>query len=143
MKSIFVSEIKNESYVRWQGRTIEQMGYAVNTLLIMTMASVGFCITQLLKPDIACCASCYIKRGVFVLLICIFLIVLLILNRLIDFRETAQIARKREKADFNGIAGKRLCVKQMGKITWYLLYAVVFLFTVGHVFIAIGLFSMI
>ena len=134
---------KNESYVRWQGRTIEQMGYAINTILIVTMASVGFSVSQLLRPDIYYCASCYIKNGVIVLFICIILIMLLILNRLIDFRETAKIARKREKDKLDGIEEKRLCVKLIGNITWCLLYTIIVLFLVGHALIAFGLFNMI
>jgi hypothetical protein len=91
---------KNDSYVRWQGRTIEQMGYAINTILLTTMASVGFSIAQLLRSNIDCYSRCFIKDGVVVLFICIILIMLLILNRLIDFRETAKNCTSTRKRSF-------------------------------------------
>jgi hypothetical protein len=119
------------------------MGYAINTILVITMASTGFAISQLLKHDIQYCASSFIKKGVIFLFICIVLIMLLILNRLIDFRDTAKIARKREKGDLSGIKEMRNEVRFTGRLTWYLLYMVIISFIIGHLLIMFGVYEMV
>ena len=38
----------NESFIRWQGRNIEELGKAITLLLSLCLATIGFVISKLL-----------------------------------------------------------------------------------------------
>lgn len=129
----------NESFIRWQRTTIEQLGYAVNTLLVMAVATIGFCLDQLLGNKICYCCSYYmILVGLVVLVICVFDLLLLTLNRLIDFRNTAKIARLRSEDSNDELEDLRNYTKALGDNTWRLLYVGIGLFALGYIFIITG-----
>ncbi len=132
-----MSDSNNNGFQRWQGITIAQMSYVINTFLIITMATVGFSISQLLAHDYYCCI-CPILIGISFLLLCILFIVILIINRLMDFRITTQIRRKEDKNELDGIEQMRGRSTVLGTRTWSLFYISIGLFLVGEILIIAG-----
>lgn len=123
-----MTDPQKERFVRWQGRTIEQMGYSINTLLIITSATIGFTVSYLLKCNIQ-----HIKyilyTGTVLLIICIASLLIVTINRLHDFRATARNIKEEDKivdTDF------------IGKVTWWLFYLSIILFIIGQSFIMYG-----
>lgn len=94
------------SFVRWQGIAITQMGYVVNLILTFATASLGFALT--LFRDVSLKQHCWgrswiVLAGV-ILMVSIAIGVWCVQNRLSDFRESAQIARKRTRLEKQGYA---------------------------------------
>ena len=133
--------IENTSFVRWQGRTIEELGKAINLLLGLCLATMGFVISKLLDKDFQF-NSCSIKTtviiGTSIILVSTILLLILIYNRLLAFRSTTQIARKREKNDTANITDLRQEVKRKDKYTWTLFSLSIGSFILGELFIIIG-----
>src|SRR6267154_6404863 len=123
----------NGSFVRWQGNTAAQLGYAVNLFIGFATASFAFTFYQA-KELLPCLDQCGRRRFLFalgILLLSIVLGALCVLCRLCDFRRTTQIARRREqlfedgltKSDVDSRLGCSRCVvKYLGKLTWGLFY---------------------
>lgn len=130
--------MSDTSFTRWQGRTREQMGYAINTLLVLATGTIGFAIAKLLEGKLYCYARCFAIVGCGLLFLCIMVLLLLIVNRLIDFRLTTQIARKRETKKRDGIERDREESRRMGNRTWSMFYFALASFLLGEVFIIIG-----
>jgi hypothetical protein len=88
----------NGSFIRWQGIAITQMGYAVNLFLAFATASLGFALTLFKDPSLKqhCWGRCWVVLAGVALMISIAIGVWCVLNRLRDFRDSGQIARKRE-----------------------------------------------
>jgi uncharacterized membrane protein len=128
----------DSSFIRWQGRTIEQMGYAINTLLVSAIATVGFVVNKLLDGKIYCYSRFFMVWGCFLLLIAIFGLILLIINRLTDFRITTKIARKRETNNTKDLDLDRETSKKLGKRTWNLFYFAFAAFSLGEILVIIG-----
>jgi hypothetical protein len=83
------------SFVRWQGIAIRQLGYVTNLILTFATVSLGFTLTLLKDPR----TGRVWLLAVVALLGSIAVGIWCALNRMHDFRETAQIARKREKME--------------------------------------------
>lgn len=105
---------ENARFIRWQQVTLKQLGYVSNTTLTLATASIGFSLAQL--PDQR--ARGWTWFAVLLFGLSIFLGLFCAMNRLKDFRETAQIAkgdirdRELEEARRN---------RQRGDRTWLLL----------------------
>jgi uncharacterized membrane protein len=132
------------SFVRWQAITIAQLGFTSNLILTLAVASLGFSLTLVKDNDFtsSCWARCLLVISIVGLLIALALGIWCALNRLADFRMTAQIARGREKlptmtseqgnADREkDLNEKRKEVKQLGNRTWTLFYWQVGTFAAG------------
>lgn len=65
---------KSGSFVRWQGRSIEELGKSINLLLTLSLAMIGFTIAKLLGEFIflSCSAKTLILLGNSVLLVTVF-----------------------------------------------------------------------
>jgi hypothetical protein len=87
------------SHVRWQSITIGQLTYAVNLILGLSVAVLGFEISLLLNENFSP-GSCLQRVSLFfslvLLAVSIVFGVLVVINRLTDFRLTTSIARRRE-----------------------------------------------
>lgn len=92
------------SFIRWQGIAITQMGYAVNLMLTFAAASLGFTLTLFKDPSRRqhCWGRCFIVFAAVALTASIAIGLWCVLNRLRDFRESAQIARRRERWEKEG-----------------------------------------
>ena len=114
---------RRESFVRWQGRTIEQLGF-VNNLLIGLATGVLAFQTQLAFNDTV--SFTLAERGFLVSSITLVFLSLLFgcyiaCNRLCSFRTTEQVARKRETNQREGIERLRYRYRTLDKRTWALL----------------------
>ena len=131
---------ENESFIRWQGRSIEELGKAINLLLTLSLATIGFVVAKLLEDFyfLSCFTKYLIIIGSFVLLITTILLLILIRNRLVSIRKTAQIARKREKGLTDNLQKMRDVVRSLDKSTWTLFNSSVLCFIIGQTSVVIG-----
>lgn len=130
-----------ESFIRWQGRTSEELGKAINLLLSLCLATIGFIISKLLDKDfqfLNCTAKLLVSIGSIILLIAVIILLLLIYNRLHAFKGTTQIARRRETDDRSGIIVLREKVNQRDKCTWTLFNISIITFSSGELFVIVG-----
>jgi|ERR1017187_10020053 hypothetical protein len=89
------------SFVRWQATTIAQLGYAVNLFLTFATASLGFAFTLAKDKGYApgCWAKCFWSFSVLLVMASASVGAWCVINRLRAFRNTAQVARRREKLE--------------------------------------------
>jgi Flp pilus assembly protein TadB len=94
----------NESFVRWQKYTIDQHTYAVNLILTLSTASLGFAMSLFVSKDFPLSSSRFCSCGVFLFTVSIFALlvsmgtgVYCVINRLLGFRMTKETARQREE----------------------------------------------
>lgn len=132
----------SESFIRWQGRTIEQMGFTINVLLILSTGAMGFIISILLHLDK--CRSpvefIILFNGAFLFAFSILFGCICSINRLSSFRITAQIARSREKhKDVLIRRSNRKVVKKKDRSTWCLFKCQYWFFFSGAVISGIGI----
>jgi hypothetical protein len=125
---------KNESYIRWQNIRITQLGFANNFIIALTVSSLGYLMNFIDKSNLFnVCQKLLFWFGCPLLLISCLLGLILIINRLEDFKITAQIARKRELGENMDIEILRNQTKEIGKKTWNLFIWQVCTFFIGFV----------
>ena len=133
-----MAEQNNSSFIRWQDKSIEQLSF-INNLLI-TLAS-GFLIleTQYFIGEKSAKATEILLMGLSAFFVFASLILggILAINRLLSFSHTAQIARKRETNQREGIKELRDWTKEVDSRTWLLLWWQVGLFACGSLFLFI------
>lgn len=114
-----MTENGREPFVRWQGKSIDYLSYAINLILGFSIAGIGYGASVL--RDTSFIPSGWAKALFGISLLFLILAstvgVACILNRLKDFRDTATIARKKSKNEYDeeleelrelvGIIGKR------------------------------------
>ncbi|RTL14094.1 MAG: hypothetical protein EKK56_02255 [Flavobacteriaceae bacterium] len=111
-----------ESFIRWQSILINQLGFTNNLIIGLSIGVLGYLINFLQQVTIL---NCFQKF--FFWIACISIIysltmgLKLVINRLDDFKITANIARKRETNKREGIEEDRKKVKEIGEKTWNLL----------------------
>lgn len=112
---------KNESYIRWQNIRITQLGFANNLIIGLSVGSLGYLMNFVTKSNsFNLFQKILIWFGCPLLLISCFVGLLLIINRLEDFKITSQIALKRELGENVDIEILRSQTKEIGKRTWNL-----------------------
>jgi hypothetical protein len=92
-----MENLPNESYIRWQNIRITQLGFANNLIITLTVASLGYLMNFINSHNILN----FFQKLLFwisstLLIFSCFVGLLVIINRLEDFKITAQIAKKRE-----------------------------------------------
>jgi hypothetical protein len=123
-----------ESSIRWQGRTIEQLGYALNLILGLSVAAIGFEVSLFLSEGFekAGWQSCFFVISMLSLLLSVLLGLWCVVNRLRDFRETTETARKREDGSSAlELQSLRSLTRTLGKRTWVLFWWQIFTFGAG------------
>lgn len=131
----------NDSFIRWQGRTIEELGKAINLLLSLCLVTIGFIFSKLIDKDFQfhnCNSKLLVIIGSFILLLSIVITLFLIYNRLFSFRLTTKIARLREKNDLSNINIIREEVKKRDKWTWALFSFCISTFLLGEAIVIFG-----
>lgn len=112
----------DSSFIRWQGRTIEQLGAVNNTFSALALAILGLMGSwiesdpprygwSLIAAEFTLCfagISAVIGAA-------------LAWNRLLAFRLTARVARRREKGHGKGLNELRKRVRVHDSVTWWLL----------------------
>lgn len=123
-----------ESFVRWQAITLGQMTYAINVILGFSVAALGFQVSLLLNEKFLPISwqKCGFTMAIALTSISIVLGVLIVINRLLDFRESMHIARERNiESHDDSLEYLRNINRNRGKITWCLFWWQIGTFTVG------------
>ena len=127
------------SFVRWQGRAIEQLGAVNNAFTALGLAILGLMGSWVSNGPttsgwVALAQDCTLwLAGASVVFGAV-----LAWNRLIAFRLTASVARKREKDDQEGLAPLRERVDSRDKATWWLLNAQLGFFSLALVSLVVA-----
>jgi hypothetical protein len=136
------NEKKNrESFIRWQGRTIEQFGYALNLILGLSVAALGYELSFLLNKefDKNCLQIFCSLISLFFLFFSILFGLWCVVDRLRNFRVTAKVAYKREdgasKLDLQPL---RALTEALGKRTWLLFQLHIWAFGIGILFLILA-----
>src|ERR1700733_7157918 len=113
---------QNERFVRWQKISIDHLGFCNNVILALAVGALSYSLT-LTQDKIfmaARTAHYYVGTALYIAFVGLSLSIVLglfcMLNRLRDFRGTAQ--RAKDSPD----ALSREELNQMGKVTWRLFY---------------------
>jgi hypothetical protein len=131
---------ENESFVRWQGRSIRQMGFVNNLLTGLATGLLAF-QTQIAFDDKVILSTSERRVAIFSLVLIFASLVVgcyLAWNRLRSFRATAQAARKRETGNREGIFEIRSRYRRLDRITWLCIRWQGILFALGS-FLLLGL----
>ena len=137
-----MSENKKERFVRWQGKSLDYLSYVINLILGLSIAGIGF-EAKMLSEDSFRPAG--FAKTAFVLSIASTLLAsavgfACIINRLKDFRDTAAIARKKSKDEYDGeLYELRDLVGILGKRTRRYFNWQAALFCIGVVLLIISL----
>jgi hypothetical protein len=124
------------SFVRWQAITIGQLTYAINLVMGLSVATLGFQVALLLGDNFTPTGlqKCAFVLSLFALMISVVFGVVVVINRLRSFRETMRTARAREKAKEAAIIeGHRQLYRKLDKRTWWLFWWQVGAFASGVV----------
>lgn len=114
-----------ESSNRWQGRTIQQFGYASNLILGLSVAAVGFELSLVLNRvfEISGWQSCFFAMSLVALVLSIGFGLFGVINRLRDFRATTKTARKYEDGATDlELQPLRILTDSLGRTTWLLFW---------------------
>lgn len=121
-----------ERFVRWQGISREQLGKTSDLVLGLATALFAFNASWLLDGKFSCGPSRWLAFGALVLLgSAIGCAIWCAVNRLQDFRATAQIAKGRNSAPQTELDKLRDDVGTLGARTWGLFYGELLLFALG------------
>lgn len=135
-------KINRDSSTRWQGRTIEQFGYALNLILGLSVAVLGYELSHLLdeKFKMTSWQHCLLIISTLTLLLSITGGLWCVVNRLRNFRATAVIARMREDGasdmDLQSLRGQ---TDALGKRAWQLLWWQIVTFGMGLLLLVIAI----
>jgi hypothetical protein len=122
----------NDSYVRWQNIRITQLGFANNLIILLAVALLGFGISFLKDTTtLNSYQKFFFWCGSTLVLISIGFGIAVIINRLDDFKKTAQISRKLETGNRTGIESERQETKELGERTWNYFITQVSTFVIG------------
>ena len=135
-----------ERFVRWQGRTIEQMGRVINLLIGIETAIVGFNISKLTEMEFYPSDEVKfdLKAGTIILVLSLILLLFTQYNRLLSFRITAQIAKMSaanetldERERFQ-LERRRKDVKRIDNNTWRMLTFAIVILIIGVGLLSFG-----
>lgn len=137
------------SFIRWQSTAITQMGYAVNLILTLATASLGFTLQSVKDHSFTsgCWDKCCVVLAGLCLLVSVGLGIWCVINRLIDFRKTKDIARVREtlgsadpdRTDIQKrLDERREETKRLGRRTWVIFWWQVGTFGAGVLLLVIA-----
>lgn len=128
----------NESYLRWQDIRINQLGFANNLIIGLSVGLIGFSLNFIENQEVLSLAQkSFFWLGCGLELISLLLGILLVWNRLEDFRLTAKIALIRESGNKEGLEVMRTDSTKLGEKTWKYLNFQMIAFFVGFVCITI------
>ena len=133
----------NDSFIRWQDITIGQLTYAVNLILGLSVAALGFSVSLLLGDTFypSGYAKCWLWASLMSLILAVGLGIYCVINRLCDFRVTMRIARLREKRKLQReIQRLRKLSTLLGKITWRIFLGQIFAFGLGIFLLVVSVY---
>ena len=116
--------------IRWQEIRIIQFNFVTYILLILCIGLFAFQLDTIIQDKINNNRELFMQSVYFIFL-SIFFGCILGFNRLIDFKLTAKITRKKEKNDNKHLSLFRKITKNLGRITWILLSLQLLFFLFG------------
>lgn len=142
-------------FVRWQATAIAQMGFVGNLILGLAVAALGFGLNSAKEGRYSheCWARCLLVLGCISILASISTGICWAVNRLKDFRITAQIAKLSEKWEANcaseaeseeyrqnrdSLKDKRAQAKVLDERTWTLFYLQLWTFGIGVLLLTVA-----
>jgi hypothetical protein len=133
-------ETDRDSYLRWQGLALTQLGYSINLMLTIAVAMLAFAATTMMQSKVP---LPYPARWLFhcslpTLAIAVFVAIAANVTRALDFRYSRRAARARMKGegDHNDLQDT---AEWWGKWTWRLFYVQATTFGIGVVALALGI----
>jgi len=133
---------KNDSFVRWQSVSINQLGFTSNLIFTINLAVLGFLINKIIDKNfvLLCEGKALFTIGLFLMILCFLTGIAINLTRLYDFRLTAKTARKREKNENSPeLKNLRKTTKNLGKSTWIIFIIQLTLFGLGLISIFLSM----
>lgn len=133
-----MNDNEKKSFIRWQDRSTEQLGF-VNNLLVFLAAGILAFQSQLAISNkvFGCFDRCLIIISILLIFISLVTGCKLAWNRLQSFRNTMRISRKKQHGESSGLEELRKHVEILDKKTWFFLKAQTILFTLGALFLVI------
>ena len=134
-----MSDDKRQSFVRWQGRSITQLGFVNNLLIGLSAGTLAF-LTQIAFKDqtaLICFDTCLMGLSTVSVFLSLAVGCVLAWNRLGSFRDTAQIARQRETDKRTNIDELRKSTRKRDKCTWWLLGIQTVFFAIGELLLMV------
>ena len=141
------------SFVRWQSIQIAQLGYALNVILTLATASLGYAFASVVRPDLGLGKTRIpFAASLFLLFASITCGLACTVNRLCDFKKTKDIARQREQPSSDRapkseldhtLKSRRDEAMKLGSRTWTLFCWQVGLFFGGEFLLGLALTSLI
>ncbi len=131
----------NDSFIRWQGITINQFTYAQNLILTFSVAALGFGLSMIKDQTFAPLGlgKCLFTLSLISLSISIGCGLCCVINRLKDFRVTKTIAKNRGNDDSSEISELREISRNLGRRTWNLFRCQIGIFSLGILLLTIGI----
>ncbi len=137
------------SFVRWQSITIAHFGYAVNVILTLATASLGFALVVIRDKEFApeLCGKGFFLTALLLLVVSPAFGIACTINRLTDFRKTTRLAKDREQLKRAGLTDdqidehlqpRRNEVRTLGGRTWTFFYWQIGAFAAGDLALFIG-----
>lgn len=142
-----------DRFTRWQKTTIEQMTYSINLTLGFSVATLGYEASIVLRDHFwnfsiqnrwaficEIISLALTALSTFLLVTSCALGLFCTINRLADFRLTAQISRKdHQRSNCHKLLEDRIYSKILGKRTWCLFRWHIFTFGGGILFAVLGI----
>jgi hypothetical protein len=125
------------SFIRWQSITLNQLTYAVNLILTLSVATLGFAMSLLRDEHFnpGGHSRCLFVFATALVLLSIAFGIWCVINRLRDFRTTTKVARMRENNEAEEKIGPYVTLyENLGRCTWRLFWAQIALFAGGIAF---------
>lgn len=138
---------KQDKYIRWQAIRINQLGFINNLAIGLSLGLLAYNFNFILPDDIElnCLQKVLFWISTVLTVVSVFIGLILSINRLEDFRLTAQIARREEKKETENIEIDRAKSEKLGKKTWCLFTWQIVTFLIGFltsaIYIVIELFD--
>ncbi|MDR8394294.1 hypothetical protein NC796_24310 [Aliifodinibius sp. S!AR15-10] len=131
----------SEKFKRWQEKSLKQLTYTINLFLGFSIAILGFEFSLLFKNSFSpiCFEKFAFSASIFALIASAILGSVCVVNRLIDFRITAQITRKKDKNNSDGIDDLRNKSNKLGNRTWAIFWGQIALFGLGTILLVTSL----
>ena len=137
------SENKEDAPIRWQNIAIAQLGYTVNLVLALTVATLGFEINLLTQKNELTEIEKWVFLAAGIFLSGAFVIGLLcVINRLRDFRITRNLAKESKGLSIE-IDKMRKHSEWLGRLSWIFFWFQMVAFGLGVVSMTIGLFCIL
>ncbi len=136
--------MENKRFVRWQKYTIEQLTFALNLFLGLSVGSLAFGVTLLQNESFSFsgCSKVAFSGGLIALVLSVVSGCVAVVTRLLDFRYTARKVRADKKYNPESEAGVySYRSKILGQLTWRLFWFQLFSFSVGLIGLIVALYS--